>query len=833
MGQSGIFHLTLSIERVWQDLRHGARMFARTPALASICIVSIAFGTGANVAMFSMVDALLLRPLTVPRPSDVVTVGTKVLRGTWYRNVESHRNFVDIRDRAHAFAGLTAYTYETLAIDTRPGEPARIRLGAFVTNDFFEVLGVVPQMGRGFLLDEDGKAGRGASVVVSDAFWRGALAADPAVLGRRIHIAGRPFTIVGVTPPSFTGLEPYITDSVFLPIGMLPHVAAGEARVQDDVLDARDARILTIKGRLRDGVSMSEARAELSTIGRDLERAYPDTNRNQPLVIQTEPEYKFEVRPLDSSLTIILALLAIAVLGVACANVAGLLTSRAPVRAREMSLRLAIGASRGRLIRQLITESLFIAVGGGLGGLAIGRLGIALLRQIPLPTEIVTLPAFELDIRNLVFSVAVAMATTLLVGLGPAIATTRVDLAGSLKTSDRGNASGRLSARSALVALQVALSLVLLTLAVFAVQTFSRILERGPGFRTTNLAKLTVDAGQGGYHDGDAAQFFARLLDNARALPGVTSASIGSSMPLSIFQSAPIVKEGERVLPGEPPPPVWISSIDDDFFRTLNTPLLAGRFFETRDEAAASPVAIVNDTLARHYWPGENPIGKRLRVLEPGGRLTEIVGVVATTVLGFPGELPQNGLYLPYRQRPAAQMVLLAAASGESALIVKPLLDAVHRLDRGVPVYDAQTMEAYYGQRVTGFGTVMLRLVGAMGLMGMALTMIGLYGLVSYSVRRRTRELGIRIAIGATYARIMTMVLRQGMGPALAGVVAGLALSSVTVRYMNQLVPFSHHVDASTYYIVVPVLIAVALGAAFLPARRAALVNPTEALRCE
>jgi putative ABC transport system permease protein len=821
------------VEPVWQDLRHGVRLFARNPALTAICIVSIAFGTGANVAMFSMVDALLLRPLPIARPSSIVTVGTKVLRGTWYKNVESYRNFLDVRDRARSFAGLTAYTYETLAVATHAGEPSRMRYAAFVTNDFFDVLGVVPQMGRGFVSEEDGKSGRGASVVVSDAFWRGSLAADPAVIGRKIFVAGRPFTIVGVTPASFTGLEPYITDSVFLPIGMLPHVAVGAARVLPDVLDARDARILTIKGRLRDGTSMEDAQSELTTISRDLERAYPDTNRNQPLVIETELEYKYETRPLDASLTIVLTLLAVAVLGVACANVAGLLTSRAPVRAREMSLRLAIGASRGRLIRQLLTECVLIAIGGGLAGLAVGRVGIALLRQIPLPTEVITLPAFDLDARNFLFSLAVAMATALLVGLGPSFATTRVDLAGSLKTSDRGNVAGRLNARSALVAIQVALSLVVLTLAVFAFQTFKRIMDRGPGFRTTNVAKVTVDAGQNGYRGADAAQFFTRLLEGARAIPGVTSASIASGMPLSIFRSAPIVREGERVLPGETPPEVWISSIDDDFFRTLDSPLLAGRFFDTKDDASAAPVAIVNDTLARHYWLGADPIGKRVRILEPGGRLVEVVGVVATTTLGFPGELPQNGIYVPYRQRPASQMVLMVSTAGDSAPVVRPLIDAVHHVDRDVPIYDAQTIETYYGQRVTGFGVVMLRMVGAMGLMGMVLTMVGLYGLVSYSVSRRTRELGIRIAIGATYARIMTMILRQGMAPALAGVVVGLALSSVTVRYMNRLVPFAHHVNAGTYYIAVPTLIVVALGAAFVPARRAALVNPTEALRCE
>jgi predicted permease len=824
-------NVLVAFERFCQDLRHGARMFARTPALTAICVLSIAFGTGANVAMFSMVDTLLLRPLPVPRASGVVTVGARIRRGSFFRTAESYPNFLDLRERTQSFEGLGGYAYDTVAVATRPGETARVRLGAFVTGDFFSVLGVVPELGRGFLPEEDGKTGRGAPVVLSDAFWRGSLAADSAVLGRKLQIAGREFTVIGVMPASFTGVEPYIQDSVFLPIGMLPHVAT--TGLKDDILDARDARVLTIKGRLRAGVSMEDARAELATIGRDLERAYPDADTGASLVVQSEFQYKYERRPLDSALAVILTVLSIAVLCVACANVAGLLTSRAPVRAREMSLRIALGAGRGRLIRQLVTECLLVAAAGGVGGLAVGRAGIALLHQIRLTSEIVTMPAFAMDQRTLTFSLAIAMATAFLVGLGPAVATTRVDLAGSLKISERGSASGRLTARAVLVGVQVALSLVLLTLTIFAVQVFHRILDRGPGFRTANIAKITVDPGQTGRHGAEAARFFERVLDDARAVPGVRSASIISVMPLANFELVPAIREDEHLARGEQPPTIWGTSIGESFFETLETPLFAGRLFGRSDTAAARPVAIINDTLARRFWPDQNPLGKRLHVLGRDEALVEVIGVVATTTVGYPGELPTNAIYFPYRQRPADQMVLLAATAGESAAVLKPLQDAIRGIDRAVPVFDAQPIEAFYGERVTGFGTVMLRLVGGMGVMGILLTMVGLYGLVSYSVSRRTREIGIRIAVGATYARILTMVLRQGMTPTLAGVVAGLALGVVTTRWMNQLVPFSHHVDAGAYYVAVPLLVAVALGAAFLPARRAARVSPTEALRCD
>jgi putative ABC transport system permease protein len=816
--------------RVLQDLRHGIRAFRRNPAMAAICVLSIAFGTGANVAIFSMADALLLRPLPIPRPSDVVTVGSKVLRGTFYRTAASYRDYQDIRERATRFEGLAAYVYRPLAIAPRASDPPRVRLVACVSDDFFRVLAIDLQLGRGFRPDEDGKAGRGAVAVISDGLWRGSFGSDPHVLGRTMRVAARDFTIVGVTAASYSGVEPYIRDTVFVPAGMLPLVGAG----RPDVLEARDARIFTLKGRLRPGISLAEAQAELATLGRDLERAYPDTNTNQALVAQTELAYKYEVRPLDSAVVVVLTILSVAVLGVACANVAGLLASRAPVRAREMALRLAIGADRPRLVRQLLTESAAIAVLGGISGIGVGWVGITMLRQIRFPTDIVSLPAIEIDQRTLAFSLAVAMGSAILVGLGPALQTTRVDLTSSLKSSDRNGAGRtRLTARSVLVAVQVALSLTLVTLTVFAIEVFSRELRKGPGWRVTHMALLHIDPGQAGYSEAESTRFFTTLVEQARALPGATLVSATSSLPMFDFDFASVLAEGQRLKRGEAAPPVFSASVEEAYFGTMGIGLLAGRAFQSTDDADATPVAIVNDTLARHYWPGEDPLGKRLQVLGPTGGLVEVVGVVRTTTMGFPGELPQNGIYFPFRQRPARYMTVLAHTDNESAALVKPLEDLSRRLDPDVPIHGGQAMEDFFGARVTGFGGIMLRLVGGMGLMGVTLTMIGLYGLVSYSVNRRTREIGIRIAVGATYARIMGMILRQGMAPALAGVVAGLGASVVASRFMNRLVPFSYQVGGTTYFIVVPLLVAIALVAAFFPARRAALVNPTEALRCD
>jgi putative ABC transport system permease protein len=824
-------NVAAEIEWLGQDLRHGVRVLARNPGLTTIAVISIAFGTGANVAVFSVADALLLRPLPIAQPSGLLAVGSRVLRGTTYQSAASYPDYRDIRERTQTFDGLLAYDYETVAVTAHAGEPSRVRFATFVSDNFFDVLGVGLAIGRGFRTDEAAVADPHPVVILSDGLWRSEFGGAPSALGRTLRVAGIECEIIGVAPPAFTGLHSYIRDSLYLPLGMLARVGAV---AWTDALDARDVRILRLKGRLHPGGTVAQAQAEMTTIERDLERAYPDTNTNLTLLAQTEFDYRFEQRPLDSSMIVVLTILSTAVLVVACANVAGLLGSRAPVRAREMALRLAIGASRARLIRQLVTESLAIAIAGGIGGLAVANVGIQLLRQIQFPTDTIAPPSFELGERALLFSLTVAMLSALLVGLGPAWQTTRVDLSATIKATDRGNSSRRgLTGQFALVVLQVALSLVVLTIALFSVQLFSRELKNGPGFRTTRIAKVTVSPGQAGYSDASAARFYTRLLDEARALPGVQSAAVNSAMPLFSFQFVAILSEGRRLVRGETVVPVWSNSVDDGYFATMAIEVIVGRSFAPADDVDVPPVAIINDTLARRYWPDADPIGKRLQILEPDGPLVQVVGVVSTITYGFPGERPQQAIYFPYQQRPSGSMVLLARTAGDSSDHVTPLRDLVRRLDADVPAYDSQTIEDFYSARVTAIGNVLVRLIGGMALMGLMLTMIGLYGLVSYSVSRRVREIGIRIAMGATNAHILRMVLREGMRPAWVGLAMGLGLSILTSRMMTDMVPVDYHVSAETYAVVVSMVVIVNAVAAFIPAGRAATVDPTQALRCE
>jgi len=813
---------------MFSDLVHAWRMFVKNPGFTAIAVISIAFGTGANVAMFSAADALLLRPLPVARPDELVTVGATVDLGLVQIVRASYPDYVDIRDRSRSFDGLVAFTNAALGYSPRPDLPPRLNMVTLVSGNFFRVLGVEPEIGRPFRPEEDRVPGRDAVCVLSWNLWQRDFAGDPSVVGRTVRIANRDFTVVGVTPERFGGIDPdYVRQPAYIPLAMWKSWDV-------DPLTTRYARSLTVKGRLKPGVTMTAARAELTTIGNDLARVYPATNANRPFSAQTELQVRFTSKPIDVGLLLVLTVVSAAVLCVACANVSALLASRAPVRAREIALRMALGAGRARLVRQLITESLAVAVAGCAGGIAVGYVGIVLMRQIQLPSELIVRPAMNLDTRVLLFDLALAVASTLLFGVGPAMQMTRVDLAGALKTSDAAAAGRRrLTGRSALVALQVALSLVLLTISVFGFQVFGRELTHGPGFRTTQIAKLAADPDQAGYTEREAAEYFARAAEAARVVPGVRSVGLTSSMPLFSLDTFHFVPEGYSLPPGEKNVSSYKNIVDEGYFETMGIPIVAGRAFRRTDTPSAPAAAIVNETLARHYWPGGDAVGKRFHANREEGPWFEIVGVAKTTKYLYFAEPPQEMLYLTYRQVPSAGMVLLARTYGDSASMLAPLRAVLGKIDANVPIHDAQTIEAFYAARVTTIGEVITRMIGGIGLMGMTLTMIGLYGLVSYAVNRRTREIGIRIAIGATTARILRMVLREGMMPVWAGAAAGLVLSIGTARLLPVLIPLSYAYDAGTVLYLIPVLVAVAIAAAIVPARRAARVDPVAALRCD
>ncbi|HXI30797.1 MAG TPA: ABC transporter permease [Vicinamibacterales bacterium] len=827
----------LSLERLWQDVKYGCRTLVASPGFTIVAVLSLAIGIGANCAIFSFADALLLRPLPVARPGEVFTVGSMNSLEAFGASVlvASYPDYVDIRDRATSFEGLAAFRDITVGFAVDPTHSPKLKLGMLVSANLFSLMGVEPTIGRGFRPEENQVPGRDAVVVLGRRLWEEEFASDPAALGRRVRINGAELTVIGVAPSEFTGLDVVVRSDFYVPLMMSTRLTTDR---RTGSLDQRDARYLKIKGRLRPGVTQAAAQAELTTIAADLERAYPDTNKNRRLAIQTELQSRMSADPPDATLIAMLSTLALAVLFVACANVAGLLTSRAPARAKEMALRLAIGAGRGRLVRQLVTESLLLAIAGGVAGLGVGYAGMMLFRQIEIPTDLPIALGFRLDQRALVFSLLVAVASAVLFGLVPAVQATRTDLTAVMKSGE-GIGAGRRRrwGRPLLVGGQVAVSVVLLVIALFMYREFRHQLAQGPGYRTDHLVMMTLDPSLLRYTDAQSTQFFEQVAERARTVPGVKTVTMTSSVPMSNdIGGAAVIPEGYQFPVGRDVARVVSSNIDEFYFDAMGLTLVEGRTFRRTDDDGAPRVAIVNQVFAQHYWPDQDPIGKRFRLTINDKPWVQVVGLAKTSKYIFIAEPPTEFVYFPYRQRAQQQqqMVLLAESSGDAASLTAPLREVVRGLDPNMPIYNVRTMATLYRMRAVSVFNVLITTVAGMGLMGLGLAIVGLYGLVAYAVSRRTREIGIRMAIGADRAVVLRMVLRQGLVLAVVGLAVGLVASIGAGRILRAAFPSGNNDrDFAALLIVVPIVLGVTFLAAYLPARRASRVNPVQALRYE
>ncbi|HEY6342763.1 MAG TPA: ABC transporter permease [Bryobacteraceae bacterium] len=820
------------IERFWQDLSRGCRMLAKNPAFAAVSVVSLAIGVGANAAMFSWADALLLRPLPVPRPGEVMSVGTKVNLEGFSNLINSYPDYRDLRDNNRSFEALAAFCNVTVGFASQPDALPQMKLGLAVSGNFFTTMDVEPQIGRAFRSEEDQVPGRDAVVVLDHSLWERQFASDRSILGRPVRLNGIDFTVVGIAPESFTGMSSTIHPAFYVPLAMYPRLTASPR-----ALEARDNRIYSVKGRLRPGVSPAQAQEELNAFAGNLERLYPATNKDQSMAIRTELGIRIDQDPIDAPLSAMLLTLSVAVLVVACINVASLLTSRAPARAKEMALRLAVGAGRSLLIRQLLTESLLIAVAGGLLGILVGYGGVAVFRQIQIPTDLPVALSFDLDKRVLFFSLAVAVFSVFLFGLIPALQTTRVDLAGAMKTGDTAVAGGRrLGGRTVLVAAQVAVSMALLTVATFMYRGFHAELSAGQGFRTNHLLMMTFDPGLVHYDSSQTDRFYKQVVERTRAVAGVKSVALTSTVPMSVENdTATIVPEGYQFPKGKNNVIVFAARVDENYFDTLGIALVRGRAFRETDTAGAPRVAIVNEQFAQHYWPGRDAIGKRFQVMDrkKGNPWVEIVGITKTGKYFWIAERPTDFVYLPSRQSSRSRMVLVAESSGDPAALAAPLREAVRGLDSNLPIFNVRTMAEFFDMRVIATGNTILEVVAGLGGMGLILAMVGLYGLSSYAVARRTREIGIRMAVGASQGAVLGRTLLQGLKPALFGLLAGVGLSAIAEQMMKAVFPAITQADIVSYLLVTPALLAVTLLAAFIPARRAARVQPVQALRYE
>ncbi|MDQ2844439.1 MAG: ABC transporter permease [Acidobacteriota bacterium] len=813
-----------------RNMKYAFKMLGKNPAFTTLAICSLAIGIGANSAIFSVADALLLRPLPVMRPSGVVTVnpGAASFGGD---STVSYPDYLDLRDRNRSFDGLIAFQYGQFGYAPNPSVVPEMQFGVFVSGNFFRVLGVEPTEGRGFRASEDKIAGRDRVAVISHDFWLAHFNGALSAIGSKMRLNGIEFTVIGVAPAAFTGVDQFVKPAIFLPIAMSPALSGA------DNLNKRDARWLNVKGRLKPGVTNARAEADLNAIAKNLQQMYPSEPHSMKIRVETELALRIEQSPPDAGLIEMLTLLARCVLLVACANVAGLLLSRATARGREIAIRLAVGAARWQLVRQLFLENLLLALGGGILGIAVAIVGIRLFASIPHPTDVPISFDISLDRRVLVFTLIVSVASTFLFGLMPAWRSSRSDVASALRARDAdGTRKARLWGRNVLVSSQLAISCVLLIVSAVIFLGFRSQLSHGPGFQTDHLFLMSFDSQMVHYSKAQNEQFYKQLLNSARSTPGIRSAALASMIPFGFGgDSKTVLPEGRTLGRGEELPTAFDSTVSDGYFETIHIPILRGRGFLASDKPDSSRIAVVNEHFANRFWPHQDAIGKRFHLQDAKGPLVQIVGIARQAKYLWIAESPSDFVYLPFSQNQQNGMTLLAESPTSDASTLAPLLRRlVHGIDPNMPAFDVRTMQDLFTKRAIQTPNIILEAVAGMGIMALILAVIGLYGLIAYSVSRRTREIGIRMAIGADRRSVLQMILRQGLVLALAGTAVGLVLGIVASRLVGSMFILSFGgTNPALFLLIMLPLLMVALLAAYTPARRASRIDPMRALREE
>jgi predicted permease len=830
---------------MFRDFRYAWRTLLKNPGFALVAIISLALGIGANSAIFSLVDSLLLRPLPVPYAWQLVAVQSQVrgesLGGLLEYSPLSYPDYIGLKTKANSFSGLTASEYSPFGFTSEKNALPKMKYGVLASGDFFRVLEVRPVLGRSFRPDEDQVVGRDAVVVLSYDFWQTEFGGKRDAIGKTIYLNNVACTVIGVAPESFTAPYPTIRGALYVPLAMGPRLAGDS---QANMLERRDLRQVFVHGRLKPGVSVAQAAAETAVIGRQLALAYPETNRTCSLVAGLDVVSRLRENPARIAIVGFLLALAAVVLLIACANVMNLMLSRGRARAREIAVRLAIGAGRGRLIRQLLTESLIIALAGGALGLVVAQAGSQLFSQIRIPSDIPIVLDFGLDTGVLLFTMAVSAASAILFGLVPALQSTKPELARALKAGPSANGKRqRFRGRNALVIAQVAGSLLLL---IFATQTYrgaSMLLTAPAGFRTAHVLTANFDPSLARDTAAQAEVFYRRLLERAREMPGVKAAALMQSVPLLPGgDQNRLIPEGVQLPLGTEAVMVISNAVSEDYFGVMDIPIVEGRPILATDRADTPRVAVVNELFAKKYYPKQSAVGKRFRMNGAGGSPVQIVGVAKQSKYLFPVEPPLDYMYLPMAQTTqtgtglarnlVTGMTLALYTVGAPGELAGPVRDLVRSLDSGQPIIGLRTMEEIFDVRARGTLNIMVEALAGLGVLGFVLALVGLYGLMTYSVGLRQREIGIRIAIGADRAGVVKMVLNEGLTLAGAGVAIGVLLWLLASKPVMTLIGARAFSWSLLALVAAGLLGAAALGAYF-PARRASQVDPNIVLRQE
>ncbi|MCG3161862.1 MAG: hypothetical protein JMDDDDMK_03077 [Acidobacteria bacterium] len=823
------------MQTLWQDLRFGARMLAKNPGFTLIAVVTLALGIGANTAIFSVTDKLLVRSLAVKEPRQLVLINSVSVKPHFVSNAFSYPNFSDYRAQNQVLSGLLAFA--TTQLELKTNDRIERVSGEYVSGNYFDVLGVGAARGRTFSPEEDRTPGAQPVAVVSDGFWRRRFGADPNLIGRTITLNNIPLTVIGVAPPSFNGMILEEPTEVWVPALMHPQLA------QSKFIENRKDGFLLLMGRIKNGVSQAQAEAGLDALAQQIKEANTPPGVITKGLPFSEQHIKFEPggrgisilrKRFSSPLKLLMAVVGLVLL-IACANVAGLMLARGVARRKEMAIRLAMGAGRWRVARQLLTESLLLAVAGGAVGLLLAPWLVTLLVKTQARLSVAeTLLGDSIDWRVMAFTALATLLAGIVFGVAPAWQSARADLVPALKEESgvSGQRERRFGFRSLLVAAQLALAIVTLTGAGLCIKSLRNLLAIDPGYRTESVLVAPLDLDEKKYDKARGSELQRQFLERLSALPGVESASYGLVMPLSgsRYMSSLFV-DGHQPLPDEQ------MAFDTNFVgpryhETMGIGIVAGRGFTEQDRAGAPGVVIVNETMARRLFPGENPLGKRLRV-GAGAPPLEIIGVARDIKHHDLTETPIPHFDLPALQRGYDSYTnFVMRVKARTADLIPSVRGELLALDSSLQADKINPLSEQIGKALSAM-RLASTLIGIFGLVALLLAALGLYGVMSWMVSRRTREIGVRVALGAQSGDVLKLILKQGMLLVGVGAAAGLGAAFLATRLIESLLYGVSRTDLATFAMVALLLAVVALLACWIPARRATKVDPMIALRCD
>ena len=825
------------MEYFWQDVRHGARVLRKSPGFSAVAVLSLALGIGANTTIFTVVNAILLHPLPVKDISQVVeldTIDTKTHVG--FANATklglSFRNFQDYRKQNEVLSGVTCVI--PLALTWSGGAEAQQVNGQMVSANYFDVLGMQPAAGRFFLPDEDTKLSGNNVAVISYSFWTNKLGSDPNEIGKTLTLNAMPYTVIGVASKGFKGTFTFGTaEQIWIPTSMYPQVLTGFAK--EFFNDRRFLNTAAVVGRLKPGIGMNQAEASLKTIASQLERDFPKDNGGRSIALTPLAEAAVGVNQHDQIAlagTMLMTVVGLVLL-IACANLANLLLARAARREREMGLRAALGASRPRLIRQMLTECILLSLIGGAAGLAIAYAGRTVLWSFRPPFIQADSIDLSLDSNVLVFTLGISLLTGLLFGVAPAFKASVPDLADTLKLGGRGGSIGwgRNKLRSLLVVSEIALSLVALVGAGLFIRSMRDAQQMDPGFESKNLFMLAFDLGALHYDEGHGQQFLRAAVERGNAAPGVKAAAVASNFPLGGGFARTVFPEGEDESTGYRGTLTQLDDITTGYFDALRIPLIRGRLFTDADRKETTPVAIINEAMAKKFWPNQEAIGKRFHFFGDT-MLREVVGIARNSVVNAIGEVPPPLVYLPLAQDYAPAATLQVQTNGKPEPVIAGVRAQIQSLEPNLAITNVQTIGEIIDQGLWApeMGAALLAVFGGLA---MVLAAVGVYGVLAYSVTQQTREIGIRMAMGAKRRDVLGLVVGQGLKLTGAGLALGILVSLGLTRQLSSLLFGVSAYDPLTYAGVTVILVCVALLACYIPARRATRVDPLVALRYE